>query len=269
MTAPIQDLRKALLNHSLGALNPFPWVMMSGNCLGWVVYGYYTHDPFVVAGNVPGLILSIWLNSGASKLQYYELAKQGTDHVRRLQNEEHWDAANNDDDVDGLSISSAISNMNSMSESLIMVPQERALLRILVAWASLVLWVGWLTDASGASTVIGIVVNINLIFFYGAPLQNIQTVISTGNSESMHVPTMVTSTLNTLFWAGYGVARRDAIILLPNGVGLLLSLLQFFLVVTYPRKTRANHEPLTQEEEDDEAHVAGGIRREQETSEIL
>jgi hypothetical protein len=28
--APIQDLRRALVNRSLGALNPFPWVMMTG-----------------------------------------------------------------------------------------------------------------------------------------------------------------------------------------------------------------------------------------------
>jgi len=74
--APVRDLRQALIDGSLGALNPFPWSFCAGNCLGWVVYGYYTRDPFVVAANLPGFVLSIWLCSGASKLQYLELVKK-------------------------------------------------------------------------------------------------------------------------------------------------------------------------------------------------
>lgn len=73
--APIGDLRTALLKGRLGDLNPFPWVMMTGNCVGWIFYGYYLEprDAFIVASNMPGFMISLWLNFGAAKLQYKEL----------------------------------------------------------------------------------------------------------------------------------------------------------------------------------------------------
>ena len=68
--APVNDLRKALKERTLGPLNPNPWAVLTGNCLGWSSYAYYTNDPFILASNLPGLILSFWLNIGACKLQY-------------------------------------------------------------------------------------------------------------------------------------------------------------------------------------------------------
>ncbi|GKY92749.1 hypothetical protein MPSEU_000244900 [Mayamaea pseudoterrestris] len=270
--APIQDLRRALANHSLGTLNPFPWVMMTGNCLGWVVYGYYTHDVFVVVANVPGLVLSIWLNSGASKLQYYERSVANchrhqvglTERARRTQNAEQWDAAavvepdgivetrSYDSTESVVSVSSHASAMDP--ESLIMVPQEVALMRMLVAWAVVFMWVGWVNPANAANT-IGIIVNINLVFFYGAPLQSIKTVLATGSSETLHVPTLYTMLLNSFFWTVYGLAQRNPIIILPNAIGFSLSTFQGFLIMLYPRKYRTVHEPLNQNEE---AEFVGG-----------
>ena len=43
---------------------------MTGTCSGWVAYSYITKDPYVLVGSAPGLLVSIWLNFGAIKLQY-------------------------------------------------------------------------------------------------------------------------------------------------------------------------------------------------------
>jgi solute carrier family 50 protein (sugar transporter) len=212
--APVQDLREGLKKGSLGVLNPLTWAMMTGNCLGWVAYAYYTHDPFVLAANLPGFIISLWLNFGAIKLQYYDLMKS-----------------------------------KQVPESLTMVPQETILLRILVIWSFVLLWVGWWHPTLNSSHIVGLVVNVNLVFFYGAPLHTIKKVVETKCSDSIHVPTMVLNWSNTSFWLAYGVARKDPIILIPNALGLLLGLMQGLLCLLYPR---SGQQVLVQQEVSDE-----------------
>jgi hypothetical protein len=150
---------------------------MTGNCLGWVVYGYYKHDAFVVAANIPGLILSIWLNSGAAKLQYHELVTRqthrATQQQQHAQDLHHWDAATSGDhgDDDNSVEESLRTTTTPSAEALVMVPQEVALLRMIVGWAIVIVWVGWFSTAADPAKIVGVIVNINLIFFYGAPLQ--------------------------------------------------------------------------------------------------
>jgi hypothetical protein len=107
---------------------------MTGNCLGWVVYAYYTKDPFVLGSNVPGLILSFWLNSGAAKLQYFELT----------------------------TALKASGESTTANEEIVTVPQESLLMRILIAWGIIVVWVGWLQTSYSPGLIVGICVNINL-----------------------------------------------------------------------------------------------------------
>jgi solute carrier family 50 protein (sugar transporter) len=270
-TAPVQDLRRALQRGSLGSLNPFPWAMMTGNCLGWIVYGIYTSDAFVFAANLPGLILSLWLNMGAAKLQYFELRNDMKQNASQTAVREDWNASpailEPDDNLDELPDGSGevverqasgdhASGSGSdngagadISELMVIVPQEQALLRILVAWAVVITWVGWFSTSTDPAATIGIVVNVNLVFFYGAPLQTVQTVVAERSSESIHVPTMVMNWMNTTFWILYGIARNDFIIIVPNVMGLSLGLLQGVLCVMFPRQD-FGLEPLRQEEAD-------------------
>ena len=258
ITAPVQDLRHCLRKGSLGSLNPFPWVMMTGNCLGWTVYGYYTRDPFVVAANIPGLVLSLWLNTGAAKLQYYQRMNE-----HRMTRDNRWDADPiaasaaapsssshaarhsrqhpEEEEEDAGSLDGQDHNARLLGtwtippeEFLVMVPQERSLLRVLVVWVAVIVYVGWFSDNNNPASLVGLVVNVNLIFFYGAPLQTVRTVIVERNSNSIHVPTMVMNWMNTTFWIAYGLARRDPVIVLPNSVGLTLGLLQGLLRAAYP-----------------------------------
>ena len=109
---------------------------MTGNCLGWAAYGYYTKDPFVLASNMPGLVLSFWLNSGAAKLQYYEIMN---------------------DIKDGEGSQSGTAN-----ETVVTVRQETLMLRILVAWCVILVWAGWLQHFYSPAHIVGLCVNVNL-----------------------------------------------------------------------------------------------------------
>lgn len=260
--APIVDLRRALLKGKLGDLNPFPWAMMTGNCLGWVVYGYYKNrDPFLVAANLPGLILSLWLNSGAAKLQYQEHMELKHINSRRETPQEDCDASSpldegdNDGEMpvyihrDGGGSEEIGEAMRHHPENLVTVPQERALLRVLIFWAIVIVWAGWVDPRNAAETV-GLVVNLNLIFFYGAPLQAIRKVMSERNSASIHRPTMFMNWTNTTFWILYGIAKLDPVIIFPNSVGLTLGLAQGLLCLCYPN-TGATHEQVPLEVDDE------------------
>lgn len=224
--APILDLRNAMKKGKLDMLNPVPWAVMTGNCLGWCAYGYYKHDPFLLASNLPGLILSLWLNHGGAKLQYHEMYEE-------------------------------LKESNSSLETIITTSQERLLLRILIAWSVVLVYVGWIQTNLDPAPIIGIIVNINLVFFYGAPLQAMHNVITTRNSAAIHVPTMVLNWVNTSFWMAYGFARNDPIIYGPNGIGLLLGILQGVLVCLYPRHMSVSQEEgsvaLVEDDHQDEA----------------
>jgi hypothetical protein len=85
--------------------------------------------------------------------------------------------------------------------------------------------------------VVGIIVNLNLAFFYAAPLFTIFRVLKTRNSVSIHIRTMVTNTLNGSFWTAYGLAVQDPFIWVPNGLGAILGVIQFCLCVLFPRRS--------------------------------
>jgi solute carrier family 50 (sugar transporter) len=139
----------ALQEGKLGCLNPLPWSIMTGNCLGWTAYAYCTKDPFVLASNLPGLILSIWLNSGAAKLQYYDsLREQQQQQQQQLQQQ-------NEDEQEA-------SHRLMNQETIITVAQERMLLRILILWSGILVWAGWIQHSFSQASIVGICVNVNL-----------------------------------------------------------------------------------------------------------
>jgi solute carrier family 50 protein (sugar transporter) len=116
-------------------------------------------------------------------------------------------------------------------------PQETLFLRVLVFWSVILIFTSWLFPRnSNPAGLVGLIVNLNLIAFYGAPLKTIQTVISEKNCASIHYETMIMNWINTSFWLGYGFARGDLVVIVPNGIGLLLGIAQGGLCLFYPRK---------------------------------
>ena len=272
--APIHDLSKALKLGSLGNLNTVPWSIMTGNCLGWCSYAYCTNDPFVLAANLPGLILSFWLNIGAAKLQYLkQIQNNDTKTIRSNNNnnnnnndvgfeDENNENNNNnnrnknnnnnaDADADNIrrrivnnfnnhinittnTTTTTASSSSSSSSSLTSSSQDVLFLRVISIWSIIIVCVGWLGILHGyEQKIIGILVNINLIFFYGAPLQTMKTVFETKSSNSIHTPTVTMNVINAIFWISYGLAKNDIIIYGPNGIGLLLGITQGTLCLIY------------------------------------
>ena len=116
-------------------------------------------------------------------------------------------------------------------------PHEKMVMIIVILWTILVAIVGLANLPSSTNElVVGICVNINLFFFYGAPLSSVVQVFRDRNSASIHMWTMITNTLNSCFWTAYGLAIGDAFIFVPNGIGAVLGFVQIALVVLFPRK---------------------------------
>eukprot|EP00977_Amphora_coffeiformis_P009089 scaffold2069_cov187-Amphora_coffeaeformis.AAC.6 len=220
--APLRDLNQGLQKGSLSTLNPVPWAVAVGNTFGWLLYGFILKDFFVLAANLPGLFINLFLCFGAAKLQYYQ----------RQRNSVAFDTARVRSGDDQSTMSASLGKQMDLMLSLTSV--EQTLSAIAGAWAILGSYCGWFTTEEHAKSIIGVTVNCNLVFFYAAPLSTIWKVIKTGNSVSIHRPTMFMNTANASFWVVYGTAIQDRIILFPNVVGALLGLLQIIICVLYP-----------------------------------
>lgn len=129
-------------------------------------------------------------------------------------------------------------------------PHEQIVMGIVIIWVIVFSLVSLLPISQNARELtVGIVVNLNLLFFYGAPLSTIFTVIKTRNSVSIHKWTLMTNTANGAFWGVYGLARLDPFIYVPNLLGVFLGVVQIFLILTFPRKTKNEDPSLKQSEE--------------------
>eukprot|EP00877_Chromochloris_zofingiensis_P005579 jgi/Chrzof1/15021/Cz09g24080.t1 len=59
--SPVKAVLQVRRQRALGALNPLPMVAMWANCVGWVVYSFINRDYYVLASNVPGLLLGTFM----------------------------------------------------------------------------------------------------------------------------------------------------------------------------------------------------------------
>lgn len=76
-------------------------------------------------------------------------------------------------------------------------PHEKVVVGVIAVWLAVISVLSFVkVDVEQWKMVIGIVVNINLCFFYGAPLSTIWTVCKTKDSSSIHKWTMLLNTAN-------------------------------------------------------------------------
>lgn len=106
-----------------------------------------------------------------------------------------------------------------------------------VLWLSVFSIIGFADSIDGSTKelIVGTVTNFCLVFFYGAPLSCIAIVLKTRNTATLHVPTMFTNTLSSLFWGIYGLAVLDFFVAVPNLLGAMLGVIQIALYMMYPR----------------------------------
>jgi len=115
---------------------------------------------------------------------------------------------------------------------------EKMLILLILLWVILLIIVAFVGSLSTSiqSFIVGLGANLNLLFFYGAPLSTIFTVLWTRNASSIHVWTMCINTINGTFWTAYGLAIWNPFLYVLNGAGVVLGLVQFALCVMFPRR---------------------------------
>jgi solute carrier family 50 protein (sugar transporter) len=254
--APWKDIQQAKARGRLGDLNPLPWAFMLGNTIGWVTYGILKQNLFILFANAPGVLLSIYYNMQAVKMEFHE--DRSTDLRKSIVvalNEQSQSflvppaatktAATAVVDIDEQQPESKDSLLDyakivwqvAAQERRSPAPHEKAVMFLVTVWIATISLVSF-ADSFSHSTrenVVGAVVICNLIFFYGAPLSTISTVVKTRNSRSIHVPTMITNTATGVFWGAYGIAVSDYLIAGPNLIGAFLGGVQILLILLFPK----------------------------------
>jgi solute carrier family 50 protein (sugar transporter) len=260
-SASYKDVKLAVARGSLGDLNPTPWAFMLGNCCGWITYSILLQNLWLLFANVPGFVLSIWLNLGASKLQYQdhratEMRKSFANYLGKAQKESQLSSralqvplgnsnAGREEQAEeqapdgtlqkAVDFGKIVWDVTS-SQMQAPAPHENVVLGIVMIWVTVISIIAFAdVSQSTKELIVGVVVNLNLVFFYGAPLSTILTVVKSRNSASIHVWTMFTNTACGTFWFAYGLAVLDPIIYVPNALGAALGAAQAILCLSFPR----------------------------------
>jgi solute carrier family 50 protein (sugar transporter) len=271
--APWKDVQQATARGRLDDLNPLPWAFMLGSCIGWITYAILIQNIFVLVSTLPGLLLSVYYNMQAIKLQFHEdrstdlrksivsaleveqqqsqtfflpppvvlvvpMTTENLEESLSADKNQNINSTANNTLVDYAKIVWEVAAQKRLSPA----PHENAVLFLVTVWAATISLVTF-TDSFSASVkenIIGFTAIGNLLFFYGAPLSTIATVLKTRNSRSIHVRTMVTNTANGAFWCAYGFAVQDYLIGGPNGFGAFLGGIQIVLCVLFPRGDKGN-----------------------------
>lgn len=71
---------------------------------------------------------------------------------------------------------------------------------------------------------------------FGSPLVIFKTVIRERNSAYLPVAMALAGIISSVFWVLSGVIVRDAFVIVPNSINLVLSIVQMALILIYPRR---------------------------------
>lgn len=241
-------------------INPYPYLFMILNCLSWVVYSFFISDFFVFFSNVFGLLLGLFYTLSALTILHL-LWKQGKqlDTVIKVGTKE------NDDWIEPFSERSTIQcsgrnyNTANLQDSLILESAEdKAFERLVQLIETILIFIVffWLMTGLAISvllhppegvsvkdrmklttTMIGLISCIFTVSYYASPLAMMVVVIQKRDSSTLYFPLIVVNCVNAFLWFFYGfLGRHDLNIWIPNGLGVLLTFLQFFLIFLYPVK---------------------------------
>lgn len=114
---------------------------------------------------------------------------------------------------------------------------EKVVVGVITIWVAIITSICFLdVETAKKELIVGIAVNINLLFFYGAPLSTIFAVLKTKDSSSIHRWTMLMNTANATFWTAFGFGVTDYFIMIPNGIGTVLGAVQMILCFVVPKR---------------------------------
>ena len=144
----------------------------------------------MLAANAPGLILSIWLNTTAIKLQFHNTTSSVQANTCLHDESRGHTSDNSIRSNHTLNENTDMRSDETLAES-IASSHEEMLLSILTLWITVLIVVGFGSISTDLKVgLVGIVVNMNLVIFYGAPLSSIMLVLKTKNSSSIHLRTL-------------------------------------------------------------------------------
>ncbi|KAH7366493.1 hypothetical protein KP509_18G081100 [Ceratopteris richardii] len=104
---------------------------------------------------------------------------------------------------------------------------------ILISFASVVLSTIFLEHGKQPIVTVGIVCIITSVFSTGAPLTIIHKVVKTGSVEYMPLALSLGLFLNGTCWFAYSLALKDMFLLIPNAIGVTLSIVQLLIYFFY------------------------------------
>lgn len=82
------------------------------------------------------------------------------------------------------------------------------------------------------------------ILNFGAPLAGLRVVLRNRNCSTLPLPLCIANLLVSSQWCLYGFLVNDIFIIIPNGAGMVLALIQIALFMIFPRK-HGRHAPLS------------------------
>ncbi|KAL7548965.1 hypothetical protein ACHAWF_012236 [Thalassiosira exigua] len=227
---------------------------MTGNCIGWITYSYLLQNHFIFWANAPGLLMSIWLNMAAVKLQYcdrmsHDMHKSVVKFIQDnrdslLSSQTVKLDESNDNEKETPQHIQSLEHLTKLAYEITIqrteapAPHERVVVGVITVWLVLTTLISFLPlDIMQRELVIGIAVNMNMSFFYGAPLSTIFTVIKSRDSSSIHGWTMAMNSACALFFMLFGFGLWDYVLIVPNAIGVFLGAVQLLLCVFFPRSS--------------------------------
>mmetsp|Transcript_15295 Transcript_15295/g.15426 ORF Transcript_15295/g.15426 Transcript_15295/m.15426 type:complete len:287 (+) Transcript_15295:316-1176(+) len=196
---PLAKVLQVRFDKKLGAINPYPWVLMIFNCFGWLIYSCLQPDIFLFWSVFPGMTLGI----------FYTLTAFGVLGVK-----------------------------NKFEEKL-REGMELMIMTGVIFWGIIIMLITQILVAipNGdhiALNMIRYVASSFQVMFLFSPLSTLTTVIRTRDSSSLHMPMAIVNGTNCVLWVLYGIVKGDPFLWVPNFLGLICTAPQIILIFLFP-----------------------------------
>jgi solute carrier family 50 protein (sugar transporter) len=219
--SPYPDLRAALKEGDLGALNPLPWSVTFGNCLAWTYYAKVVgFDYYIFFGNVFGVGWGVYYILSASRLLGMRTMKKAMESGA-IPGTLAWEQAK---------INADPYNYRAITESFIVGSA--------VAMTAVVFFFDQYLSSDNLNPtrqlIVGILSTSIAMMYFLLPLYTLFEVCDTRDASSIQYLMIAANAVNCLSWTVYGLAAiDDPWVYGPNSAGLLLSIVQLAVKFYY------------------------------------
>jgi len=219
--SPYPDLRAALKEGELGALNPLPWSVTFGNCLAWTYYAKVVgFDYYIFFGNVFGVGWGIYYILSASRLLGMRTMKKAMESGA-VRGTLAWEQAKLNADP---------YNYRAKTESFIVGSA--------VTMTAVVFFFDQYLSSDNLNPtrqlIVGILSTTIAMMYFLLPLYTMFEVCDTRDASSIQYSMVAANAVNCLSWTVYGLAAiDDPWVYGPNSAGLVLSIVQLAVKFYY------------------------------------